>query len=152
MSRPKCIGRNHPSRLYTALHPKGSQHTSQQTLRDGIHHPALKRGRILPGWSTAAVKRGFMPMAAEGEIVPQPLQNCRRSVEGMIPTSRSELGISACCWVPSRSSYWSFSSRLRSGRLRPAVAGAGGTSAPAIDKKCCIFLQLLDFSCLKQIG
>ena len=66
VSRPKCIGRNHPSHLYTTFHPKGSQHASQQKLCDGIHHPALKRGRILPGWSTAAVEHGFMPMAVGG--------------------------------------------------------------------------------------
>lgn len=32
------------------------------------------------------------------------------------------------------------------------IAAAAGTSAPAVDRLWCIFLQLLDFSCLKQMG
>lgn len=59
VSRPQSIGRNHPSHLQTVLHPGEPQHLSQQTLCNGICHLGLERGRILLGWSVAAIDKAL---------------------------------------------------------------------------------------------
>lgn len=61
MSRPKCIGHDHPSRLCSVLQPNGSQRAPKQALSNKDPSSGSKHGQILPGRSRAAAKFSFTP-------------------------------------------------------------------------------------------